>query len=152
MPVVNDAGVLEGIISRQDVLKALQMTQRQPQQGETIDDIVKNQMKAIGNAPEKIEFSVVPQMTNQFGSLSYGAMLTILTEAGSRAIKLQKRGESVPENITIYFIKQVQLGASVVVEPTIIHLSRRFIKLEFELISNDGIVAKAMGTFQLFEK
>ncbi|PID15476.1 hypothetical protein CSV63_06740 [Sporosarcina sp. P34] len=152
MPVVNDAGILEGIISRQDVLKALQMTQRQPQQGETIDDIVKNQMKAIANSPEKIEFSVVPQMTNQFGSLSYGAMLTILTEAGSRTIKLQKRGESVPENVTIYFIKQVQLGASVTVEPKIIHSSRRFIKLEIELISNDGIVAKAMGTFQLFEK
>ncbi|MDV6377543.1 DRTGG domain-containing protein [Sporosarcina sp. GW1-11] len=146
MPVVTEAGILEGIISRQDVLKALQMTQRQPQQGETIDDIV------IPNAPEKIEFSVVPQMTNQFGSLSYGAMLTILTEAGSRAIKIQKRGESVPENITIYFIKHVQLGASVTVEPKIIHLSRRFIKLEFELLSNDGIVAKAMGTFQLFEK
>lgn len=152
MPVVSDAGILEGIISRQDVLKALQMTQRQPQQGETIDDIVKNQMKVIPNAPEKIEFSVVPQMTNQFGSLSYGAMLTILNEAGSRAIRLQKRGESVPENVTIYFIKQVQLGAAVTVVPKILHTSRRFIKLEIELFSNDSIVAKAMGMFQLFEK
>ena len=47
MPVVTDAGMLAGIISRQDVLKAFQMTQRQPQQGETIDDIVKNQMKTV---------------------------------------------------------------------------------------------------------
>lgn len=152
MPVVSEAGILEGIISRQDVLKALQMTQRQPQQGETIDDIIKNQMKAIPNEPENIEFSVVPQMTNQFGSLSYGAMLTILNEAGSRAIRIQKKGESVPENITIYFIKQVQLGATVKVEPKLLHLSRRFIKLEIELFSNGSIVAKAMGMFQLFDK
>lgn len=152
LPVVSETGVLEGIISRQDVLKALQMTQRQPQQGETIDDIVKNQMKTVPNAPEKVEFSVVPQMTNRFGSLSYGAMLTILTEAGSRAIKVQKRGESVPENVTIYFFKQVQLGTSVVVEPEIIHLSRRSIKLEISLYADGEITAKAMGTFQLFEK
>lgn len=152
LPVVSESGVLEGIISRQDVLKALQMTQRQPQQGETIDDIVKNQMKTVPNAPEKVEFSVVPQMTNRFGSLSYGAMLTILTEAGSRAIKVQKRGESVPENVTIYFFKQVQLGTSVVVEPEIIHLSRRSIKLEISLYADGEIAAKAMGTFQLFEK
>lgn len=152
MPVVSDSGVLEGIISRQDVLKALQMTQRQPQQGETIDDIVKNQMKAIPNEPEKIEFTVAPQMTNQFGSLSYGALMTILTEVGSRAIKEHKRGESVPENVNIYFLKQVQLGSTVTVEPRILHLSRRFIKLEMEVHSDGSIIAKALAMFQLFEK
>ena len=51
MPVVTDAGMLAGIISRQDVLKAFQMAQRQPQQGETIDDIVKNQMKTVPEQP-----------------------------------------------------------------------------------------------------
>ncbi len=44
LPVVDDGNRLEGIISRQDVLKALQMNQRQPQVGETLDDIVTNQM------------------------------------------------------------------------------------------------------------
>ena len=68
--------MLAGIISRQDVLKALQMAQRQPQQGETIDDIVKNQMKTIPEQPHTVEFTVIPQMTNQFGSLSYGALTT----------------------------------------------------------------------------
>ncbi len=105
LPVVSDAGLLAGIISRQDVLKALQMTQRQPQQGETIDDIVKNQMKTIPEQPHTVEFTVIPQMTNQFGSLSYGALTTLLTEAGNRAIKMRKRGESVPENMSLYFIK-----------------------------------------------
>ena len=47
LPVVDDSNRLEGIISRQDVLKALQMNQRQPQVGETIDDIVTNQMALI---------------------------------------------------------------------------------------------------------
>lgn len=152
MPVVTDSGILEGIISRQDVLKAFQMTQRQPQQGEKIDDIVKSQMKAVPDQPLNIEFTVVPQMTNQLGSLSYGALTTLLTDVGNRAIKMRKRGESVPENMTIYFIKHVQLGNTVTVEPRILHMSRRFVKVDFDLFSDSELIAKAMVMYQLFER
>ena len=82
IPVVTDAGALAGIISRQDVLKAFQMAQRQPQQGETNDDIVKNQMEIVADDTFAIEFTVVPQLTNQFGSLSYGAMTTLIDGCG----------------------------------------------------------------------
>jgi predicted transcriptional regulator len=152
MPVVTDAGMLAGIISRQDVLKAFQMTHRQPQQGETIDDIVKNQMKSSTDQQMNVEFTVIPQMTNQFGSLSYGALTTLLTEAGNRAIKMRKRGESVPENMTLYFIKHVQLGSVVVVEPRILHMSRRFVKVDFDILSEGEFVAKAVFMYQLFER
>lgn len=152
MPVVTDAGMLAGIISRQDVLKAFQMTHRQPQQGETIDDIVKNQMKTSTDQQMTVEFTVIPQMTNQFGSLSYGALTTLLTEAGNRAIKMRKRGESVPENMTLYFIKHVQLGSVVVVEPRILHMSRRFVKVDFDILSEGDLVAKAVFMYQLFER
>ena len=40
LPVVNDSQCCKGIVSRQDVLKALQMSQSQPQVGETIDDTI----------------------------------------------------------------------------------------------------------------
>ncbi|GKV54591.1 thioesterase [Sporosarcina sp. NCCP-2222] len=152
MPVVSDSGLLEGIISRQDVLKAFQMTQRQPQQGEKIDDIVKNQMKTVADDPQSIEFVVAPQMTNQFGSLSYGALTTLLTEVGNRAIKMKKRGESLPENMTVYFIKHVQLGSTVIVKPRILHMSRRFVKVDFDLVSDGELIAKAMIMYQLFER
>lgn len=152
LPVVGDNGQLSGIISRQDVLKAFQMAQRQPQQGEKIDDIVKNQMKAVPDQPQNIEFTVAPQMTNQFGSLSYGALTTLLTDVGNRAIKMRKRGESVPENMTIYFIKHVQLGSTIIVEPRILQMSRRFVKVDFDLFSDSELIAKAMVMYQLFER
>ena len=152
LPVVTDAGILTGIISRQDVLKAMQMTQRQPQQGETIDDIIKNQMKTIPEEPHTVEFTVIPQMTNQFGSLSYGVLTTLLTESGNRAIKMRKRGESVPENMSLYFIKHVQLGSVVVVIPRILHMSRRFVKVDFDILTEGDLVAKAMIMYQLFER
>ena len=152
IPVVTDAGTLAGIISRQDVLKAFQMAQRQPQQGETNDDIVKNQMEIVSEETFAIEFTVVPQLTNQLGSLSYGAMTTLLTDSGNRAIKMRKRGESVPENMTLYYIKQVQLGSVVRVEPRILQMSRRLVKVDFEIYSEGDLVAKAMIMYQLFER
>jgi len=152
IPVITDTGTLSGIISRQDVLKAFQMAQRQPQQGETNDDIVKNQMEIVSNDPYAIQFIVVPQLTNELGSLSYGAMTTLLTDAGNRAIKLHKRGESVPENMTLYFIKHVQLGSVVRVEPRILHMSRRLVKVDFDIFSEGEIIAKAMVMYQLFER
>lgn len=152
MPVVSDSGSLLGIISRQDVLKAFQMSQHQPQRGETIDDIVKSQLESTKGDARTIEFTVIPQLTNQFGSLSHGALTTLLTEAGNLAIKQKKRGESVPENMTIHFIKHVQLGSVVRVEPRILHMSRRFVNVDFDLYSEDELIAKAMVMYQIFDR
>ena len=39
VPVVDDDKRLLGVVSRQDILKAFQQAQRQPQVGETVDNI-----------------------------------------------------------------------------------------------------------------
>lgn len=44
IPVVKDDLTLIGIVSRQDILKSMQMIQKQPQVGETIDDTIANQL------------------------------------------------------------------------------------------------------------
>lgn len=152
LPVINDDGTLQGVISRQDVLKALQLAQRQPHQGETIDDLVKNEMKMIDDEEVAIEFTVTPQMTNQFGGISYGAFTTLLAEAGAFALKKRKRGEAVTENMTIYFIKPVQMESVLTVKPRILDMSRKFVKMDFEVFSETVLVGKAMMTFQLLER
>jgi len=152
MPVVNDSGILEGIISRQDVLKALQHAQRQPQHGETIDDIVKSQMKVLQEDDLAVEFIVTPQMTNQFGAISYGAFTTLLAEVGNFALKNRKRGDSVAENMTIYFIKPIQMDSVLTVRPRILDMSRKFVKMEFDVFHSTVLVGKAMMMFQLLER
>ncbi len=152
LPVVTETGHLDGVISRQDVLKAFQLAQRQPQHGQTIDDIVKNQMHTDSENPQNVTFEVIPQMTNQLGSLSYGALTTLLAETGNRAIKLYKRGESVPENLSIYFMRHVQLGSQVTVEPQILHMSRRVVKMDIALYSEGEMIGKALVTYQLLER
>lgn len=152
LPVETETGVFIGIISREDVLKSLQIAQRQPHQGETLDDIVKKQMDIVPDNPHAIEFTVTPQLTNHFGSLSYGALTTVLTEAGNRSIKMRKRGEGVAENLTLYFLQPIQLGNVVRVEPRILQMSRRFVKVDFDAFVEEDLVAKAMVMYQLFER
>lgn len=152
LPVVNDDNIVQGVISRQDVLKALQLAQRQPHQGETIDDLVKNEMKVLGDENLIVEFKVTPQMTNQYGAISYGAFTTLLAEVGSFALKRRKRGDAVAENMTIYFIKPVQVESILTVKPRILDMSRKFVKMDFEVFSHQTLVGKAMMTFQLLER
>ena len=152
LPVIDDEGLLKGVISRQDVLKALQHAQRQPQHGETIDDLVKNEMRVLGDEDISVEFTVTPQMTNQFGAISYGAFTTLLSEVGAFALKRRKRGEAVMENMTIYFIKPVQMESVLTVQPRILDMSRKFVKMDFEVYSGTLLVGKALMTFQLLER
>lgn len=152
LPVVNDAGDFTGIVTREDVLRSLQTAQRQPHQGDTIDDIVKKQINVVKGDVPAIELTVIPQLTNQFGSLSHGAMMTLLTEAGNHAIKMQKRGEGIAENVSLYFIQPIQLGTIVSVNPRILQMSRRFVKVDFDVFADEELVAKAMIMYQLFER
>lgn len=151
LPVVNESNKLQGIISRQDVLKALQASSRQPQNGETMDDLVKAQMNPVSDDKSTVGFQVTPQMTNQFGTLSYGALTTVLTEAGSQALRSRKRVESVVENMTIYHMKPVPLDAHLKVTTKVLDFSRRMGKVDVEAYVEKHLIGKAMITYQIFD-
>lgn len=155
LPVADDSNRLEGIISRQDVLKALQMNQRQPQVGETIDDIVTNQLilrreKEKGEEVYTIEVS--PQMTNHLGTISYGVFTTIVTEAANRILRSYKKGDLVVENMTIYFMKPVQMESILEVFPKVLEVGRKFGKVDVEVFKEGILVGKAMMMCQLIDR
>lgn len=155
LPVVNDSNKLEGIISRQDVLKALQMIQRQPQVGETIDDIVTNQLVLIrGKTKNEDVFrcEVTPQMTNHLGTISYGVFTTIVTEAANGVLRGYKKGDLVVENMTIYFIKPVQIDSMLEIYPKVLEVGRKFGKVDVEVFNEGTLVGKAMMMCQLIDR
>ena len=57
LPVVQDNMELIGIISRRDVMKAMQLTQRQPQVGNTFEDDVSENLEIIEVNPTNANFS-----------------------------------------------------------------------------------------------
>ncbi|OZS77221.1 hypothetical protein CF394_12670 [Tetzosporium hominis] len=151
LPVVNEANKLQGIISREDVLKALQASSRQPQNGETIDDLIKSQLSPSSDDKSVIGFTVTPQMTNHFGTMSYGAFTTVLSEAGSQALRTRRRVESVVENMTIYHTKPVPLEAHIKLMPKVLDFSRRMAKVDVEAYNDKHLVGKALITYQIFD-
>lgn len=153
MPVVEGQHKLAGLISRQDVLKALQNIQRQPQVGETIDDIVTSSWEADDNANEiSYRTEVTPQMTNQLGTLSYGVFTSFVTEASSRMLRQYKKGDLVVENLTVYFIKPVQLGSSLQIKPRLLESGRKFAKVDVEVYFEKSLVGKALLMAQLLDR
>jgi predicted transcriptional regulator len=155
LPVADEANRLEGIISRQDVLKALQMNQRQPQVGETLDDIVTNQMvlmRGRAKGEEVYSCEVTPQMTNHLGTISYGVFTTIVSDAANRVLRSYKKGDLVVENMTIYFIKPVQMESTLEIFPKVLEVGRKFGKVDVEVFNDGILVGKAMMMCQLIDR
>jgi predicted transcriptional regulator len=155
LPVVDDQNRLQGIISRQDVLKAMQMIQRQPQVGETIDDNITSNMSSMETKESEevsYQFPVTPQMTNGLGTMSYGVFTTLVTEAANRALKYYKKGDLVVENMTVYFIKPVQMESIIDIRPKVLDVGRKFGKVDVEVYHQTVLVGKAMMICQLIDK
>ncbi|GGA82039.1 DRTGG domain-containing protein [Ornithinibacillus halotolerans] len=151
VPVVDESSELKGIVSRQDVLKALQQIQRQPQIGETIDDIVKN---TVEDTDDKTVYQakVIPQMTNQLGTLSPGVFTSLITEASSRHLLRLKKGDLVVENITVYFIKPVPIDAILLIKPVIIEAGRIYAKMDVEVYHEKKLIGKALLMAQIMDR
>lgn len=155
LPVVDDSHRLIGIISRQDVLKALQMIQRQPQVGDTLDDAVTSQMIVTrGKTKDEDSFrcTVTPQMTNHIGTISYGVFTTLVSEAANRILRGYKKGDLVVENMTIYFLKPVQIDSVLEIYPRVLEVGRKFGKVDVEVYNDGVLVGKTMMVCQLIDR
>ncbi|MFD1038116.1 DRTGG domain-containing protein [Virgibacillus byunsanensis] len=152
VPVVDQSYILQGVVSRQDVLKALQQIQRQPQIGETIEDIVSSNLETVEDEQTVFRAKVTPQMTNQLGTLSNGVFTALITEASSRLLLYVKKGDLVVENLTVYFIKPVQIDSNLIVKPKLLEAGRIYAKIDVEVFSNQKLVGKGLLMAQLIDR
>lgn len=152
VPVVDAAHELEGLISRQDVLKALNEMQRQPQVGETIHDVVSQGLVAQTDNPTVFETDVTPQMTSQLGTLSNGVLTTLVTEAAARMLFHLKKGNMVVESLNVYFIEPVQMDSHLTIKPELLDAGRLYAKINIEVFNGRKLVAKGMLMAQLMDR
>ncbi|HLS08240.1 DRTGG domain-containing protein [Lentibacillus sp.] len=152
VPVVDPSNRLKGVVSRQDVLKALQQIQRQPQIGETIDDIVARNLLPAEEEQTAFHAYVTPQMTNQLGTLSNGVFTALMTEASSRVLRHYKKGDLVVENLTVYFLKPVQIDSKLVIKPKILEAGRIYAKVDIQVFNDKKMVGKGLLMAQLIDR
>lgn len=153
LPVVEHKKVI-GVISRQDVIKALQYNQNQPQLGQTIQDLILSHFKEEEREGRGVWLTgvVTPQMTSQMGTVSPGVMMTLINEAGGLAIRRLRNSDMVVENVSVYFLKPIQIDSKVEVHADVIDTGRKYGKVDVEIYSQGDLMGKALFTAQVLER
>lgn len=148
LPVVTRSQQLVGIVTREDVLRAMQSADRQPQIGHTINDQILKQMRFSN---DEVTVKVTPQMANQIGTMSKSVFIAIIEEATKHLIKKMRKREIMIENMNVYFLKTVAIDSLLDVKLEMLDYGRKFAKLEATLCSEHETVAKAMLMCQLID-
>lgn len=153
LPVVHNRKLV-GVISRQDVIKALQITNRQPQVSETIEGIALRGFDEIYHDDKSFSLvgEVTPQMTGAVGTLAMGPLTTLIENCAILCLHRNRKVDMVVENVTLYFLKPVAVDARIDVRARVLDFGRRFAKVEVEVYVGTERSAKAMLTTQALER
>ncbi|WP_018132009.1 DRTGG domain-containing protein [Effusibacillus pohliae] len=153
LPVV-DGRRLIGVISRQDVIKGLQYAQKQPHTGDTIKDLILRHFREERHDDKSVSLvgEVTPQMTNSLGGVLSGVLMTLISEAGKLAIRRFKNTDMAVENVTVFFMKPIQIDSEITVRAEVIDLGRKFGKADIEIYCEGERMAKALLTAQVLDR
>lgn len=159
MPVVQDDLTLVGMVSRQDVMKAMQLVQRQPQMSNTISDQIVGDLITVdsdrdGNPLDKpyFKFDVTPQMVNSVGTISFGVLSELVANVAQRSILMDQRRNTMIEQINLHYLRLIQLESEIEMHQKILELGRRSAKIDLEVYIDNVIVAKAIVVLQVMER
>ena len=154
LPVVQDNMELLGIISRQDVMKAMQLAQRQPQVGNTFEDDVAESLNVLEMDAQqaKFQFTVTPQMTNNLGMLSFGVLCEVVSVASKEFISRSQRRNAVIEQLDLHYLKMIPIDSEIILQIQSLDNGRKITKLDISVYLENTIVAKAVMSSQLMER
>ena len=154
LPVVQDNMELIGIISRRDVMKAMQLTQRQPQVGNTFEDDVSENLEIVevNTTSANFSFTVTPQMTNNLGMLSFGVLCEVVSVASKEFIHRSQRRNTVIEQLEMHYLKMIPIESHIVIQIQMLDNGRKVSKLDISVLLENSIVAKAIMSNQLMER
>ena len=154
LPVVQDNMELIGIISRQDVMKAMQLAQRQPQVGNTFEDDVAESLNVLDmdTQQSKFQFTVTPQMTNNLGMLSFGVLCEVVSVASKEFISRSQRRNAVIEQLDLHYLKMIPIDSEIILQIQSLDNGRKITKLDISVYLENTIVAKAVMSSQLMER
>jgi predicted transcriptional regulator len=159
MPVVKDDLSLVGMVSRQDVMKAMQLVQRQPQMSNTISDQIVGDILTVDTDRDDnpldnpyFKFEVTPQMVNSVGTISFGVLSEIVANVAQRSILIDQRRNTLIEQMNLYYLRLIQLESEIEIHSKTLELGRRSAKVDLEVYIDNVIVAKAIVLCQVMER
>lgn len=152
-PVVKEKKLI-GVVTRQDVIKALQYAMRQPQVCETVEDLIFSNFsnEKIGDT---LHFygRIVPEMLDSAGTASWSSLNMLVTSVGLMCIRQKSNTNVYVDSIFTYFMRPVQLDSVIHIYAKVIAIGRNFCKVEIEVQSSSKkLVSKAIMSAKLLRK
>lgn len=157
LPIVDRHRKLLGVVTRQEVLDAMRFAGKQPESGQTFEDLMWTGFIAtaspIGQDELGIAYkgTITPQMSGALGMVSEGLLATLMTQAARRMIRETAKRDYLLESMTTYYVRPVQIDSEITVIPRALEMSRKYTKLEIEVKDTQGLAAKAMLTAQMID-
>lgn len=153
VPVVDDKKHLLGTISRRDILKAFQQTQRQPKFGETVDNLTLSGFKLDEwEGGIKLTGEITQFMVSELGTASVGTVVMIMSTAAYIAIRKKLRWDAINDTFTIHQLNPPSVGDKVEVLTTILKADKKTCMVEIELFCGSELKAKAITTARAVRK
>lgn len=148
MPVVENRKLL-GVVTRQDVIKTLQFSQRQPHVQITHEDDVLSKFGNDIQDDDAILRGKMPPVTmDRSGSVGHGALLTVLEEAAAILLRQYRLQDVTLDSASIYFLHPVPLEQEILVRARLIDMGRHVGKVDVVIRSEGNIVCKAIVSVQ----
>lgn len=138
IPVVENKKLV-GIISRGDVLKALQHVNRQPQVSETIEDMVVRNFscrRVDGNIC--FEGRILPEMYGPAGSASSNTLTLLMSTACTIALRQRNHFNIFQDSFTAFYMKPLQVDCRVSIKVRVLESGRNFAKVDAEMCDEVG--------------
>lgn len=151
LPVIDHARRLLGVLTRKDVLKAMQTMQKQPQFADTFDDQMFTHLIEDKESLHAYIGKIVPQMSNRYGVLSGGVLVNLLLEAGRLALKKTLKGDYEVEDMHVYFFKPVPIDGLVRFEPKVLATTRKSAQSEVDMYADGERIGKALFRAEMWE-
>lgn len=151
--IVAEQGKLIGIVSLQDVIEAYQQVQKQPQFGETVDNLVLSGFRYVDDAEHlTIEGEITNAMVNDYGSASCGIIVMVMNMAGYIGLRKKYRLDAITENFTLYQFQPIAVGTEIKVTAKLLLVAKKHCNIEVEVTVKNAVVAKGLMTARIGDK
>lgn len=150
LPVVDEEDYLQGILSRQDVLRTLQYTQQTEQSENRIEVLLADKLKFVDQNEDmtkaRYRFLSDVSLTNDFGALSNALQHSIIQLSVKQFVKKMQDKSIVVDKVNAYYLKLVPLQSTIDIVLEFLDVSRRTMEIDITVYHGKQVMTKAMAS------
>lgn len=150
LPVVDEEDYLQGILSRQDVLRTLQYTQQTEQSENRIEMLLADKLKFVDQNEDmtkaRYRFLSDVSLTNDFGALSNALQHSIIQLSVKQFVKKLQGKSIVVDKVSAYYLKLIPLQSTIDIVLEFLDVSRRSMEIDITVYHGKQVMTKAMAS------